>query len=80
MEYLIDKGVVSPQATALQRSVYAFDPVTGAQLARISASIHPNLAQLSDADVVKATRQEFVRLHSLTQADADSARYEVRED
>ena len=64
----------------MQRSVYAFDPVTGAQLARLSASIQPNLTQLSDADVVKATRQEFVRLHSLTQADADSARYEVRED
>ena len=64
----------------MQRSVYAFDPVTGAQIARLSATIQPYLAQLSDAEVVKATRQEFVRLHSLTQEDADGARYEVRED
>ena len=64
----------------MQRSVYAFDPVTGAQLARLSASIQPNLTQLSDADVVKAMRQDMVRLHSLTRAEADSARYEVRED
>ena len=64
----------------MQRSIYAFDPVTGAQIARLSATIHPHLAQLSDADMVKATRQEFVRLHSLTQEDADGARYEVRED
>ncbi len=64
----------------MQRSVYAFDPSTGAEIGRLSASIQPNLAQLSDADVIKATRQEFVRLHSMTQADADGARYEVRED
>ena len=64
----------------MQRSIYAFDPVTGAQLALMTATIQPGLAQLSDDDVVKASRQEFVRLHSLTQADADAARYEVRED
>ena len=64
----------------MQRSVYAFDPATGAELARLSTTIQPNLAQLSDADVIKATRQEFVRLHSLTQGDADGARYEVHED
>jgi hypothetical protein len=64
----------------LQRSVHAFDPVTGAHLGHISATIQPNLIQLSDAEMITASRQEFVRLHSLTQADADTARYEVRED
>lgn len=64
----------------MQRSVYAFDPVTGAQLAVLTATIQPNFPQLSDDDVVRVSRQEFVRLHSLSQADADTARYEVRED
>jgi hypothetical protein len=54
--------------------------VTGAELAVITATIQPTLTQLSDDDVVKASRQEFVRLHSLSQSDADAARYEVRED
>ena len=64
----------------MQRSIHAFDPVTGAELAVITATVQPNLIQLSDEDMVKASRQDFVRLHSLTQADADAARYEVRED
>lgn len=64
----------------MQRSIHAFDPITGAELAVITATIQPNLTQLSDDDVIKASRQEFVRLHSLSQADADGARYEVRED
>jgi len=64
----------------LQRSVHAFDPLTGAHLACLSATVQPNLTQLSDADMIKTSRQEFVRLHALTQADADNARYEVRED
>lgn len=64
----------------MQRTVHAFDPLTGAHLACISVTIQPNLGQLSDAEMVVASRQEFVRLHSFTQADADNARYEVRED
>ncbi len=64
----------------MQRSIHAFDPVTGAELAVMTATIQPNLIQLSNEEMVKASRQEFVRLHSLTQEDADAARYEVRED
>lgn len=64
----------------MQRCVYAYDPVTGAQLAVLTAIVQPNLSQLSDDEMIKASRQEFVRLHSLTQAEADAARYEVRED
>ena len=62
------------------RSVYAFDPVTGAELARLSATLQPNLPQLSDSDLLVESRRELVRLHTLTQASADTARYEIRED
>lgn len=62
------------------RSVYAFDPVTGAEIGRLSATLQPNLPQLSDADLVAESRRELVRLHTLTQIDADAARYEIHED
>ena len=64
----------------MQRCVYAFDPDTGAEIARLSSTIQPNLPQLSDEDVVKESKREFVRLHALTQADVDGARYEVHEE
>ena len=62
------------------RVVCAFDPDTGAELARLSSTIQPNMPQLSDDRMVHEGRAELVRLHSLTKADADRARYEVRED
>lgn len=62
------------------RVVCAFDPDTGAELARLSSTIQPNVAQLSDAQMIYASRPEFVRLHSLTQEDADRARFEVHDD
>ena len=61
------------------RVVCAFDPDTGAELARLSSTIQPSAPQLSDVQMIHATRSEFVRLHSLTQLDADRARYEVHE-
>jgi len=64
----------------MHRSLYAYDPATGVELASLSATIQPHLAQLSDDDVIKEGRRELVRLHSLTQSQADGARYEVRED
>ena len=64
----------------MQRSVCAFDPETGSELARLSSTVQPHLAQLSDDELIKEGRKELVRLHALTQGDADTARYEVRED
>jgi len=64
----------------LQRSLHVFDPVTGEGFAVITATIQPDLTQLSDDDVVKASRQDFVRLNSLSRSDADPARHEVPQD
>jgi len=64
----------------LQRRIHAFEPVTGEAFDVITATIQPILTQLSDDDVVKASRQDFVRLNSLSRSDADPARHEVPQD
>jgi hypothetical protein len=64
---------------SMRRSVYALDPVTGAAMASLPAAVVMGWTALSDDEIIRFTKSEFVTLHMLSREDLERARFEVRE-
>ncbi|WP_158914080.1 hypothetical protein [Caulobacter sp. S45] len=63
----------------MRRNVCAFDPQTGAALASLPAAVVLGWTALSDAEIIRFTKPEFVTLQMLSRDDLERARFEVRE-
>jgi hypothetical protein len=63
----------------MRRSVYALDPVTGTAIASLPAAVIMGWTALSDDEIIRFTKPEFVTLHMLSQEDLARARFEVRD-